>query len=88
MYDVMFYSGEMSDPDASSDSLLTEVADGDLNLSTLPMMMIVMHLIDLAKTFFLFIFIRQKKIKSFVVAWLNKREEYKEPCLCVCGRVQ
>jgi len=30
MYDVMFYSGEMSDPDASSDSLLTEVADGGL----------------------------------------------------------
>ena len=59
-----------------------------LNLSTLLMMMIVMHLIDLAKTFFLFIFIRQKKIKNFVVVWLNKRDEYKEPCLCVCERVQ
>ena len=29
MYDVMSYSGEMSDPDAPGDSLLTEVADGD-----------------------------------------------------------
>ena len=29
MYDVMSYSGEMSYPDASGDSLLTEVADGD-----------------------------------------------------------